>query len=135
MSPQNLFRIAYYFDSNTDSIFPGMVAVLIGLVLIIIVSLIVSRKLAKWSHFKKEVASRLTRAGSLVGWVGLLWLLCRYEGVPYLAWRAWPALLAIYLAIELVYLGVFVKVDYPKQRKRQVVHKDKDLYLRRFLGR
>jgi len=78
---------------------------------------------------------RLTRAGFSLGWFGLFWVWLRFEGIPYFSWRLWPALLFIYLVIELVYLLKFVFIDFPKRKAKKLEKGDKDLYLRRFLGK
>jgi len=135
MSIANIFKLSYFFDNFPGSTFPGSTYILAVLVLIVLASVIVSYKAGKWSYFKKQIAIRLTRTGFVIGWFGLAWIWLRFEGVPYLSWRLWPAILFIYLVMELVYLVKFVKFDFPKQRAKKISKGDRDLYLRRFLGK
>lgn len=135
MSFSNLLHYSYYFDNVSGQTFTGFTFVLILLILIVIVSSIVSYKAGKWSYFKKVVAVRLTRTGFAVGWFGLAWVWLRFEGIPYLSWRFWPTILIIYFIYEMVMLAKFIWRDYPKNKAKKMGKGDKDLYLRRYLGK
>lgn len=135
MSITNLLHWSYYFDSNMASTFSGFWVGVIITALIILASAILSVKAGKFNHYKKLIAVRITRMGFIIGWAGLIWLFMRYQTIPYFSWRLWPALLFIYLVIELWYLYRFIKIDYPKKMKDKGKSKEKDIYLRRFLGK
>ncbi len=107
----------------------------VGLILLLIGGLIVRAKSKRWAYFGREVALRATSIGFIIGWLGLLWLFFRYEGIPYFTWRLWPALLIIYVLVALYYLVRFIRVDYPERQKQRGSRADKDVYLRRFLGK
>ncbi|RLC37379.1 hypothetical protein DRH29_02150 [candidate division Kazan bacterium] len=98
-------------------------------------STIISFKAGKWNYFKRQIAIRLTRTGFIVGWFGLALIWFRFEGIPYLSWRLWPAILFVYFIVELIYLAKFIFLDFPKKKAKKSGKEDKDLYLRRFLGK
>ncbi|MDD5606195.1 MAG: hypothetical protein PHR51_02660 [Patescibacteria group bacterium] len=136
MSFLNIFKLSYYFDNSIHYTFTGMWVVAVILALLIIACWIINYKFAKkWTFLKRIVAERLTRAGYIVGWVGLAWLFFRYESIPYFSVRMWPLLLFIYVVVEVVYLIKWVKKDYPRLKAKKKGMGDKDLYLRKFLGK
>ena len=136
MSLSNLFDITYYFDNNMHQDFAGFWVLLVLFVLLIIASWIVSVKfIKKWNFFKRTVASRLVRTAQIIGWIGLAWLFFRFELIPMFSWRLWPALLFIYFIVEMVMLIKWMKKDYPKRQAKKKGMGDKDLYLRKFLGK
>lgn len=136
MSFANLLNFSYYFDNSAYYTFPGFWVVFVVLVLLILASWIVSVKfIKKWNYLKRIIAGRLMRAAQIIGWIGLAWLFFRFESIPLFSWRIWPALLFIYLLVEVFYLIKWVKVDYPKARAKKQGMGDKDLYLRKFLGK
>jgi FlaA1/EpsC-like NDP-sugar epimerase len=136
MNISNLFHLSYYFGNDVFYTFNGFWVVFVILVLMIIGSFIVNAKFMKqWNFLKRTIATRLTRAGQIIGWLGLLWLFFRYESIPMFSWRIWPALLVLYFIVEVVMLIKWVKKDYPKARAKKQGMGDKDLYLRKFLGK
>jgi len=135
MSLLNLFHISYYFDNNLGSTFTGFWFALVVASLLIMASVIDNIKSKRGSYFYRQIAVRATQIGSIVGWIGLIWLFFRYEGIPYFTWRVWPALLFIYVLVALYYLVRFIKVDYPERQKQRGSRADKDIYLRKFLGK
>ena len=136
MSFSNLLNFSYYFQNDAFYTFLGFWVVFVLFVLLILGSWIVSAKfMKKWNYINRTIASRLMRASQIVGWLGLLWLFFRYESIPMFSWRIWPALLFVYLIVEIVMLIKWVKVDYPKKRAKKKGMGDKDLYLRKFLGK
>ena len=136
MNIANLLHISYYFDNNMESSFNGFWVLLVVFVLLILGAWIVSFKFIKqWNFLKRVIAGRLIRAAQIIGWIGLGWLFFRFENIPMFSWRIWPALLFVYLLVEVFYLIKWVKKDYPKARAKKKGMGDKDLYLRKFLGR
>jgi len=131
MTILNLFRPDYYFDNNLDSIFFGFWVWLGLAILLILASAIMNLKSRQWSYFYKQIVARSTQIGTIVGWIGLLWLFFRYEGIPYFTWRIWPALLFIYVIVAVWYLVRFIRVDYPARQAKRGSRADKDVYLKR----
>lgn len=101
----------------------------------LVASYVLSYKAKKFTYFKRTIYSRITRALSITGWVGLLWMFVRYEGAAYLNWRFWPLLVFIYLLFEAYYLWRFIKKEWPKRLAQGAKDDKKEKYLKEFKKR
>lgn len=131
----NLFDWTYYFDDNLTLTFLGWgYWVILGLlVLMVIAPFIVVRKTKKLSFLKRELVLRAMRLFTLTGWVGLVWLFFRFEGIRYLSWRLWPVILIIYVLVQIGLMIKFAKVDFPAKRASKITGQEKEKYLKRYL--
>ena len=135
MSIRGIFDPNYYFDSFPYHLFPGFWWVIGAVGILLVASVVAKRRSAKLEYYKREIISRLTRTGFIFSWLFLLWAFFRFNGVPALNWRLWPALLGVYVLIELFYLWRFAKVDYPKRLAKKPGLRTADKYLKRFEGK
>lgn len=137
MSIINIFNWTYYFDDNLSMTFLNWgYWVIIGLLIAMIVtSFILPNKTKKLPFLQRQLVLRTNHLLNLIGWLGLIWLVFRYEGIRYLSWRFWPALLWVYALIQIGLMIKFAKFDFPKKRASKVSGQDKDIYLRRYLGK
>lgn len=133
MSILNLFHLSYYFDNYAYQTFPGFWIVL-GLAIVALVASVILKDKSKNMVFaKRAIIGRITGPVFISSWILLLWMFFRYEGVVYLAWRVWPALIFVYLVVSGVLLYRFIKVELPKKKEKAVPQEDvKQSYLRRF---
>ena len=115
MNILNIFRPSYYFDTFSGTSFPGFWIVFGVLVAVFCVMLWLG---VRWGQDKKATGrARETRGAWLsIGYglslIGLLWLFFRYQGIPYLNWRLWPAILLVATAVRawLVWRGSRLRV-------------------------
>lgn len=135
MSLLSIFKISYYFDNNTGSTFTGFWVVVALMVLFLVASLVIKKKPELVKKFDRRVVYRLTRVAFIFAWVMLLWLFFRYEGIPYLSWRLWPAILLIWAIYEKVMTYRLWKYELPARRSQGAAMGDKEKYLRRFQGK
>ena len=135
MSFLHFFDWTYYFDSNLSMTFLGwgywiIVALL---VLMIIAGQIVPRRTKKLQFLQRQLVLRSAAVANVVGWVGLLWLVFRYEGIKYFSWRLWAVLLVLYVLIQVGLMIKYAKFDFPAKRASKVSGQEKDKYLKRYL--
>ncbi|OGB74025.1 hypothetical protein A2V68_01500 [candidate division Kazan bacterium RBG_13_50_9] len=138
MSFLNLFKFGYYFDSMPGYTFPGFWIVLIILIVVFVVSLAGSFRLSRardMSGHKKMLWSSWVNLGYLLSLVGLAWLFFRYQGVVYLNWRLWPALLAIGVVGWTGYLIYLSRWVLPQKLSRQQEKVSQAYYFRHRKGR
>lgn len=135
MSLLKLVQPGYYFENFTESTFTGF-WVVFGLAVVALgASVWLRRKAKAWSFEKREITLRITGPVFVASWLMMLWMFFRYEGIIYLSWRFWPALIFIYLAVSAVLLWRWVKLELPKRKERAKSGDDtKQHYLRRFTG-
>lgn len=133
----NIFDWTYYFDDNLTMTFLGWgYWIIVGLlILMIVAAAVASRRTKKLPALPRQVVLKLVVLANVVGWVGLLWLFFRYEGIRYLSWRLWPALLIIYVLIQVGLIIKFAKFDFPSRRASKVSGQERDKYLKRYLKR
>ncbi len=131
MSLLNIFKISYYFDNNTGSTFTGF-WVLVGLVVLLLIASVVLKRKPELVKIDRRVLYKMTRIAFIFSWIMLLWLFFRYEGVMYLSWRFWPAILILWVIYEKVLLYRFWKYELPARRSRGDENSSKEKYLRRF---
>lgn len=137
MSFLHFFNWTYYFDDNLTMTFLGWgYWVIVGLlVLLVVAATIAPRKTKQLPVLPRQVVLKLIMLANIVGWVGLLWLFFRYEGIRYLSWRLWPTLLVIYALVQIGLIIKFARFDFPAKRASKVSGQEKDRYLRRYLGK
>ena len=105
MSLLNVFKLSYYFDAFSGSVFTGFWWGFGALVTVFLVTFLLG---LKWGRDKtatgrvKEVRGAWLSIGYTLGVVGLLWLFFRYQGIPYLNWRLWPAALIVVTVVRAV---------------------------------
>lgn len=130
-----IFNWTYYFDDNLSSMFWGWgYWVVLGvLVAMIVATYVIPAKTKQLSYLPRELVLRSVRLATLEGWLMLLWLFFRFEGVRYLSWRLWPTFLIIYALVQIGLMIKFAKVDFPKKRASKVTGQEKEKYLRRYL--
>lgn len=133
----NIFKLSYYFDDNLTLTFLGWgYWVIVGLLIAAIVaSYVVPGKTKKLPYLQRELVLRSMRLAALVGWVSVIWLFFRFEGIRYFSWRLWPAILIIYTLVQIGLMIKFAKVDFPKKRASKITGQEKEKYLRRYLGK
>jgi hypothetical protein len=137
MSILHFFYWTYYFNDNLSMTFVGWGywAIVGLLVVMIIASVVLPAKTKKLPFLQRQIVMRSNHLFSLVGWLGLIWLMFRYEGIPYLSWRVWPAILTVYSLIQIGRMIKFVKIDFPARRASKITGQEKEIYLRRYLGK
>jgi hypothetical protein len=132
-----IFNWTYYFDDNLASMFWGWGywVVLSLLVLMVVATYIVPGKTKKLPYLQRELILRSVRLASLFGWTTLVWLFFRFEGVRYLSWRLWPAILVLYVLVQIGLMIKFAKIDFPTKRASRISGQEKEKYLKRYLGK
>lgn len=135
MAIENLLHLSYFFAINQTSVFPGFWPLVGILVAMLVAGYVVSAKAGKMPSPMRQVASRLSHAAIVVGWLGLLWMFFRYQTAPYLSWRIWPTLMIIYLLWQVWIVIRFVRVEYPKKIALKEMAGDKEVYLHKYQKR
>jgi len=132
----NIFKWTYYFDDNLAMTFLGWgYWVIVGLLgLGIIAAIVVPRVTKKLPFLPRQIILHSAALAMLVGWLGLLWLFFRYEGLRYLSWRLWPTILLVYALVRIGLMVKFAWVDFPKRRTSKISGREKERYLKRYLG-
>lgn len=132
-----IFNWTYYFDDNLTSMFWGWgYWVVLGLLVILVVAAyVVPGKTKKLPYLARELVLRSSRLALLEGWLLLIWLFFRFEGVRYLSWRLWPAILVIYALVQIGAMIKFAKVDFPRKRASKISGQEKEKYLKKYLGK
>jgi hypothetical protein len=74
-------------------------------------------------------------AANVFGWLMLICLFYRYEGIRYLSWRFWPVLIIVYALVQVGLIIKFARVDFPKKRASKITGQEKEKYLRRYLDK
>ncbi len=135
MNILNIFDWTYYFDSNLSMMFLGWGywVILVLLVLMIIGGQVVPRRTKKLQFLQRQLALRSAATANVVGWLGLLWLGFRYEGIKYFSWRLWAALLVVYVLVQIGLMIKYAKFDFPAKRASKVSGQERDKYLKRYL--
>lgn len=131
----NLFKISYYFNAFPDATFKLFwpLVILMGLLLVITIILhLRMRKITKqlsgdqkfwWTHW--------LNMGYTISCVSLLHLFFRFETIPYVNWRIWPALLVVGVAGWIGYLIYYRYKLLPKKKADREVRKNLAYYFRR----
>lgn len=132
-----IFNWTYYFDDNLASMFWGwgywvVVVLMVGLV---VAGLIVPKRTKKLSVMKRQITLRMAATANAVGWLMLVWLFFRFEGIQYLSWRFWPAILVLYMLYQIGWAIKFAKFDFPKKRASKITGQEKEIYLKKYLKR
>ena len=127
----------YYFDSSISSTFWGWgYWVLVALLILgILAGLILPGRTKKLPFMQRQVLLRALSTAHAIGWLGLIWLFFRFEGIRYLNWRLWGVLLVFYGLYQIGWMIKFAKVDFPRRRASKITGQEKEKYLKRYLGR
>jgi len=133
----NILHWTYYFDDNLTMTFLGWgYWVILGLlVLMIVAAIVVPHKTKKLPFLRRQVVLKSAAAASIFGWLMLVWLFFRYEGIRYLSWRLWAVLLIIYAIVQIGLIVKFAKFDFPKKRAGKISGQEKEKYLKRYLDK
>lgn len=138
MSLLNLFKISYYFDNFPGYTFPGFWVALAVLLMVFIMSLSGSFRLSrdkKISGHRRSLWSGWANSGYLLSIGGLFWIFFRYQGVAYLNWRIWPALLLLGVIGWVGYLIYLQKKILPQRVAEQEARVSQAYYFRRRRGK
>ncbi|MBI2038021.1 MAG: hypothetical protein HYT15_03810 [Candidatus Magasanikbacteria bacterium] len=90
MNIANLFTLDYWFGQPFAAQGSSLWLLIGGFLLCIVAGLIC--KIAsqfKEEKFKKIILKRLGNLGTVMGFLGLVWMFFRQEGAVFLAWRFW----------------------------------------------
>lgn len=99
MNLSNLFKVDYWFGQPFSA--QGVTLwILIGIFLFFILAGLVCKILAQFQDvtFKKVILKRLGSLGLTMGFLAMVWMLFRQEGIQFLAWRFWLLLWAVGVA-------------------------------------
>ena len=130
----NIFKISYYFDSYVapEFIWLWMMVILLGLVLLI--TIFFNWRMAKlgkkWSGDTKFWWTHGLNMGYTLSIIGLIHLFFRYQNIPYLNWRLWPALLVLGIVGWVAYLVYYRYKLLPKKHADRAAKKSLAYYFR-----
>jgi len=135
ISLTGIFHLSYYFDDNLTLTFLGWGYWIVVLFLLacIVGAFVIPRKTKNFSYLPRQIWLKIGQVANLTGWLGLIWLFFRYEGIRYLSWRLWPAILIIYILVEVGLMIKLAKYDFPKKRASKITGQEKEKYLKRYL--
>jgi hypothetical protein len=109
-----------------------IVGLLVGLIVAV---MIIPNRTKKLAFLQRQVILKSVAAANVFGWLMLVWLFFRYEGIRYLSWRFWPVLIIIYALVQAGLIIKFARVDFPKKRASKITGQEKEKYLRRYLDK
>ena len=135
MSLIHIFYPTYYFDKNIEPLFPGFwgVVAIMGIILMvtIVLNLRSSGSFKKLPKEKKFWWTHWLNIGYTVSLVELVWLFFRFEAIPYLNWRLWPALMILGVLGWLGYLGYYRYKLLPQHLVEKEQQQSRAYYFRR----
>lgn len=131
----HIFKISYYFDSYVNPDFKLLLPLVIIFGLLLVITIILQRKFNKlnkqFSGDKKFWWTHWLNIGYTTSIVSLVHLFFRYENIPYLNWRLWPALLVLGLIGWIAYLMYYRRFILPKKQADREERKGVASYFRR----
>ena len=135
MSIANIFKISYYFNTFPDATFKLLLPLVILLGVILVITIILhwrfNKMAKKLSGDKKFFWAHFLNMGYTFSLVNLAHLWFRYETIPYMNWRIWPALTLLGIIGWLGYLAYYRYKLLPKKHVERESRKSLAYYFRR----
>lgn len=120
MDIKNLFHLDYWFSQ--PFIAKGLsLQLLVGIFLFLIVAGLICKILSQYKDetYKKVIFKRFGNLGMGVGFVGMVWLFFRQEGIALLSYRFWLLLLDIWLIWGLFKIYKYITARVPEIKSEE----------------
>ena len=134
MNILNIFHYSYYFDNyiNPDFRFIWWLVSIffVGIIVIIFLHIKFNKRFKKLNKFQRFWWAHGINMGYTITVTSLVHLFFRYQNIPYLNWRFWPALVVFGLIGWGIYLVYYSKKIYPQQVKERELRATQAKYFR-----